>query len=159
MSADLLAIYLTDHLAGATAGATRMRRLAEHERAADDGEALAAIADEIEQDRDTLRDILAVAEVSPRWYKAATAWLAEKAGLLKTNGRLIRRSPLTSVVELEVMRMGVTGKLSLWEALSRTELRERFDFERLAKRATAQLDGLQAAHAMRAGVVGQREVE
>ena len=32
MSDDLLAIYLTDHLAGATGGSNRMRSLADHER-------------------------------------------------------------------------------------------------------------------------------
>ena len=36
MPGDLLASYLTDHLAGATLGTRRMRRLAEHERAAPD---------------------------------------------------------------------------------------------------------------------------
>ena len=156
MTADLLAVYLTDHLAGATAGSKRMRRLAEHERSAADGELLAAIATEIEHDRATLNEVLDAAHVSPRWYKTATAWLAEQAGLLKTNGRLVRRSPLTSVVELEAMRMGVTAKLALWEALSQTDLGDRFDFDRLIDRARRQLEGLSAAHAARAAVVGQR---
>ena len=156
MSDDLLSVYLTDHVAGAAAGSKRMRRLAEHEQSASDGTMLALIATEIEEDRRTLHDILAAAHVSPRWYKTATAWLAEQAGLLKTNGRLVRRSPLTSVVELEFMRMGVTGKLALWESLQQTELRDRFDFDELLQRAKRQLDGLQTAHHARASVIGQR---
>ena len=156
VSDDLLSIYLTDHFAGATAGSKRMRRLAEHEQSASDGAMLALIATEIEEDRRTLHDVLAAAHVSPRWYKTTTAWLAEQAGLLKTNGRLVRRSPLTSVVELEFMRMGVTGKLALWESLQQTELRDRFDFDELLERARRQLDSLQAAHHARASVIGRR---
>jgi hypothetical protein len=156
MSGDLLAIYLSDHLAGATAGSQRMRRLAEHERRAADGATLAAIATEIDEDRQTLITILEAANVSPRWYKAAAAWLAEQAGLLKTNGRLLRRSPLTSVVELELMRMGVTGKLALWESLMHTQLRDRFDFDSLIERANKQLQGLRSAHDARASIVAQR---
>ena len=159
MSDDLLAIYLTDHLAGATAGSKRMRRLADHEQSAADGTTLAAIAAEIQQDRQTLNEILAATQVSPRWYKTTTAWLAEQAGLLKTNGRLVRRSPLTTVVELEYMRMGVTGKIALWESLKQTELGDQFDFDELLERASRQLRALQVAHHVRASVISQRAAE
>lgn len=157
MSDDLLAIYLTDHLAGATAGCKRMRRLAEQERAASDGAALEAVATEIEHDRQTLEAVMAAADVSPRWYKTVAARLAEGVGLIKTNGRLVRRSPLTSVVELEMMRMAVTGKAALWETLRHTDLSDRFDFDELIERALRQRHTLETAHQRRAGVVGQRQ--
>lgn len=156
MSGDLLAVYLTDHLAGATAGSSRMRRLAEHERSASDGAELDQVAAEIEEDRQTLDQILTAAGVSPPWHKTVSAWLAERVGLLKANGRLVRRSPLTSVLELELMRMAVTGKASLWEALKHTDLRNQFDFDGLLERATGQLRRLEAAHDLRASIVGQR---
>ena len=156
MPDDLLSIYLTDHLAGATAGSRRMRRLADHERTASDSSALHTIASEIEQDRQTLVAILAAAGVSPRWYKTAPAALAERIGLLKTNGRLIRRTPLTSVLELELMRMAVTGKTALWESLKHTRLRDDFDFEGLLTRAARQLQGLEAAHQLRVSVLDER---
>jgi len=155
MSDDLLAIYLTDHLAGATGGSNRMRSLADHERSASDGALLATIAAEIEQDRRTLIRILAAAHVTPRRYKMATAWLMERDGRLKFNGSL-RRSPLTSVLELEFLRMGVTGKIALWESLRHTDLRDEFDFDELLARATRHLQGLEAAHDRRASIVGQR---
>jgi hypothetical protein len=142
MPADLLASYLTDHLAGATIGSRRMRRLAEHERSAPDGTTLAAIATEIEQDRETLRRILDAAGVRRPRSKVAIAWVAERVGLLKSNGRLFRRTPLTSVVELEMMQMAVTGKRALWEALARTELADRFDVDGLIIRAEQHLKGL-----------------
>jgi hypothetical protein len=156
---DLLAIYLTDHLAGATAGSARMRRLADHESSASDGAALATIAFDIEQDQQTLKTILVAIDVSPRWYTSAGAWLVERVGLLKTNGRLIRRSPLTSVIELEFMRMGVTGKIALWQSLKHTDLRHQFDFDELLERAIRQLHGLEAAHDLRAPVIGQRTTD
>ena len=132
MSDDLLAIYLTDHLAGATGGSNRMRSLADHERSSSDGAVLATIASEIEQDRRTLIRILAAAQVTPRRYKMAAAWLVERAGLLKSNGSF-RRSPLTSVLELEFLRMGVTGKIALWESLRQTDLRRRVRLRRAAR--------------------------
>ncbi len=158
MSDDLLAIYLTDHLAGATGGSNRMRSLADHERSASDGATLATIASEIEQDRQTLIRVLDAAGVSPRRYKMAAAWLVEHAGLLKSNGSF-RRSPLTSVIELEFLRMGVTGKIALWESLQHTDLRAEFDFDELLERAKRHLRGLEAAHDRRASVVGQRSAE
>ena len=156
MSDDLLAIYLTDHLAGATGGSNRMRSLADHERSASDGALLATIASEIEQDRRTLIRILAAAHVTPRRYKMATAWLIERAGRLKFNGSL-RRSPLTSVLELEFLRMGVTGKIALWESLRHTDLRDEFDFDELLARGHSTPAGTRGRpRPPRASIVGQR---
>lgn len=156
MPDELLAIYLTDHLAGANAGSARMRRLADHEASASDAATLAAIASQIEEDRETLQAILVDCGVAPRWYKSAIAWIAERIGLLKTNGRVVRRSPLTSVVELEFMRMAVTGKMALWQALKHTAVRHEFDLDELLERAVWQLHGLEAAHELRASIVGRR---
>ncbi len=157
MEHDLLAIYLTDHLAGAAAGSRRVRRLADAERASDDGLALRRVADEIDEDRETLVVLMRVEGVAPRRYKAVVARIAEAAGLLKRNGTLVRRSPLTSVVELEALLMGVTGKHALWDALQHTELTERHDFGSLKDRADRQLKVLRDAHTRRAGVLSRRE--
>ena len=85
-------------------------------------------------------------------FPGARAWI----GLLKTNGRLVRRSPLTTVVELEYVRMGVTGKVALWESLKQTELGDQFDFDELLERASRQLKALQVAHHVRASVIGRQ---
>jgi hypothetical protein len=50
-------------------------------------------------------------------HKHVAAWLAEKIGRLKFNGALVRRSPLTPLVELEVLAIGIQGKLALWRTL------------------------------------------
>jgi hypothetical protein len=157
MSADLLAIYLSDHLAGATAGSRRMRRLAEAERDASDAAELSRVADEIEEDRATLLSVMNSVGATPQWYKTALAQVGERAGLLKLNGAVFHRSPLTSVVELEAIRMGVIGKHSMWSALRHTDLRTSFDFDDLIQRAERQLQVIVDAHGRRASVVAQRD--
>ena len=41
----------------------------------------------------------------------------ELIGRLKANGRFRQRSPLSNVVELELLALGIMGKRKLWEAL------------------------------------------
>jgi hypothetical protein len=52
-----------------------------------------------------------------RHYKIYAAWIGEKAGRLKLNGHLISRSPLSSLEELEMLRLGVEGKAAGWRTL------------------------------------------
>ena len=47
--------------------------------------------------------------VPVRAYKPGFAWLGEKAARLKLNGRLLARSPLSSLEEVEMLRLGVEG--------------------------------------------------
>nr|WP_239148871.1 hypothetical protein [Streptomyces sp. SID12501] len=56
--------------------------------------------------------------VSTDHSKAALGRLSEKAGRLKPNGRLFSRSPLSDVLELESMLLGVQGKTSCWRPLT-----------------------------------------
>ena len=55
--------------------------------------------------------------VPVRHYKAYAAWVGEKAGRLKFNGHLTSRSPLSSLEELEMLRLGVEGKAAGWRTL------------------------------------------
>jgi hypothetical protein len=117
LDAGLLGIYLNDHLAGATAGVELARRLARSEHHSQIGGTLARIAGEIEEDRDTLLEIMGEFGVPVRRYKVYTAWVAEKAARLKLNGRLLDRSPLSTLVELEALRLGVEGKGAGWRSI------------------------------------------
>lgn len=112
-----LRIYLNDHLAGATAGAELARRMAGSQRGATGEQELRRIAGEIAEDRASLLDIMHGLGVPVRRYKVAAGWIGEMAGRLKTNGRVVRRSPLSSLLELEAMRLGVEGKASGWRTL------------------------------------------
>jgi hypothetical protein len=142
----LLDVYLSDHLAGAAAGLELARRMADSQGDPD----LVRIADEIEADRATLRDVMSAVGVSPPRLKVALGWVGEKAGRLKLNDRFFGRSPLSSVIELESLIAGVSGKLQLWRALATIAPGDgrlaRFEFEQLASRAEDQRRRLEDLH-------------
>jgi hypothetical protein len=115
--AELLAIYLNDHLAGATGGLELAKRAAGSNRGTELGEFLERLRDEVEQDRASLVEAMRRLEIGRDRAKIAAGWAAEKAGRLKLNGRLIGYSPLSRVVELEALTLAVAGKLACWRAL------------------------------------------
>ena len=90
---SMLGIYLNDHLAGATAGTELAHRMARSPGDGQDGGTLRRLAAEIAQDRAALLDIMAALGIKVRRYKVGAAWIGEKAGRLKFNGRLFARSP------------------------------------------------------------------
>src|SRR5918995_1929300 len=138
----LLEIYLTDHLAAATAGVALVRRCARSNATNGYGETLRRLAEEIVEDRRTLRGIVAELGFEESKAKNATAWLGEKVGRLKLNGQLRGYSPLSRLLELEALSVGVAGKLALWEALqSLPDVARRlgaFDLNELRERAQRQ---------------------
>jgi hypothetical protein len=136
----LLAIYLHDHLAGATAGVELARRARASNRGTKVGEALEGISAEIEADRATLERVMEHLEVKRNRAKVAGAWVAEKLGRLKLNGRLSGYSPLSRLVELEMLHIAITGKIQLWQALAETQGARltQFDLQGLTERAESQ---------------------
>ena len=114
---SMLGIYLNDHLAGATAGTELAHRTARSHRDGKNGATLRRLAAEIAQDRAALLDIMIALGVKVRRYKVGAAWVGEKAGRLKFNGRLFARSPLSNLEELEMLRLGVEGKAAGWRTL------------------------------------------
>ncbi|MFJ8636588.1 hypothetical protein [Streptomyces sp. NPDC093568] len=115
--AAYLGIYLNDHLAGATAGTDRARHLARSDGNTTIVEVLGPIADEIAEDRASLIRIMRRLGVPVRHYKVYAGRAAERVGRLKSNGHLVRRSPLSTLWELEALRLGVEGKAAAWETL------------------------------------------
>ena len=113
----LLEIYLADHAAAATAGAALARRAAQNNSTNAYGHFLNGLSAAIEEDRRSLQQIIAQLGFQESRSKEAAAWLGEKAGRLKLNGRLREYSPLSRVLELEALSVGVAGKLALWESL------------------------------------------
>jgi len=149
----LLAIYLNDHLAGSTAGTELAKRAAGSNRGSDYGQFLDELARELAEDRQSLIEIMRALGVGVDRLKMLGAWGAEKAGRLKPNGRLFEYSPLSRVVELEGLALGINGKLALWRALDRLspghpELAN-FDLAALAARAESQLERVEP-HRLRA---------
>lgn len=114
-----LATYLNDHLAAATGAVQVARRAAAANRGTPYGETLALLAEEIEEDRQALALIMRRLGIGPDRVKTSLAWSAEKLGRLKLNGQLTGYSPLSRLEELEILSLGVEGKLLLWQALGR----------------------------------------
>jgi hypothetical protein len=129
---DLLGVYLNDHLAGATAGLELARRIAISRDRPFLGEAMDQIATGVAEDRSALLDVMWRLGLPPRRYKVYAGWAAEKAARLKPNRHVVRRSPLSSVVELEALCLGVEGKAAMWRVLRKLADRdERLDAARL----------------------------
>jgi hypothetical protein len=137
-----LTTYLNDHLAGATAGLDLARRAASNNEGTPYGRVLAEIAGEIEGDREALEEVMARLSVSRDRVKVMGGWAAEKLGRFKLNGSLLSYSPLSRLLEIEGLALGVEGKLSLWQSLKVTygddpRLRG-VDLEALIERARSQ---------------------
>lgn len=143
----LLATYLNDHLAGATAGLELARRSAANNRGTPLGRFLDDLAQEIDEDRDALLALMGELQIGTDRMKVFSGWAVEKLGRLKPNGRLLSYSPLSRLLELEGLMLGVRGKLALWQALQTIEgtrgpLAEA-DLASLSRRAEHQLKGLE----------------
>lgn len=148
-----LAIYLNDHLAGATGGVELARRLRASNRGNDVfGQPLDRICVEIEEDRATLERVIDRLGFSQSRVKPAAAWVAEKLGRLKLNGRLRGYSPLSRVLELEGLLFGITGKMALWETLADLEGVEclEIDFAQMSARAAEQRSAVDDLHRLAA---------
>lgn len=153
--ADRLAIYLNDHLAAATGAVELSRRAANSNHNNDFGAVLDELARAIRDDRELLVDVMTRLAIKPDRIKGSSAWLAEKLGRLKLNGELTRYSPLSRLEELELLELGVAGKLGCWDALQRAladdpRLRG-VDLPAAIKRARAQRTSLQRLRRRSAG--------
>ncbi|MEV7510240.1 MULTISPECIES: hypothetical protein [unclassified Streptomyces] len=114
---SFLGIYLNDHLTGANAGVALLRRAARAHRGGPFGASLVSLAEDVAQDRASLRALMDALGVPVLRTRAVAGRIAERAGLLRFNGRLLSRSPLSDVMELEAMLVGVEGKAACWRSL------------------------------------------
>lgn len=113
----MLGIYLNEHLTGATSGAELAWRLARREGEWAGNGKLERLAEEIEQDREALLGIMSALGEPVGLLETWAGWVAGKLGRFKPNGRVVARSPLSRVVDLEAMRLGVEGKVAAWRTL------------------------------------------
>jgi hypothetical protein len=127
-----LATYLNDHLAGATGVLALVRRAASENDGSELGDFLSELGEEIAADREALKGIMAALGVRTDPLKIAAAKVAERVGRLKPNAQLRGYSPLSPLVELEVLRLGIHGKLAMWRALGEVAGTPPLDAERLA---------------------------
>ena len=158
-----LGIYLRDHLAAAVAGLELAGRIHDREREGALGPELETLFEAISADRRTLEQVMEKLDVSASSVKNSAAWLSEKLGrIMKFNGRIVGRSPLAPVYELEGLAMGVRGKRALWESLKTSHVQSElsdFDFDELISRADAQMELIQELHGLVAEHAFSKEVE
>jgi hypothetical protein len=144
-----LGIYLNDHLAGAIAGSELAKRAARNNEGTPLGAFLDRLTTDIDEDRRALETLMNDLGIKKDLVKDAAAWMAEKVGRLKLNGRLVGYSDLSRLVELEGLSLGVEGKLAMWRNLGR--VRQRYpalkdtDIQELIQRAEAQRRELEEA--------------
>ena len=148
MSADeSLAIYLNDHLAGSAAG----RDLAEKIRSKNSGTPLGSFMDDlvhqIEEDRDTLADLIRKLQVEQSPLKQVGGSVLEKLSRIVFDVRARESQELSRLVELEMLSLGIEGKRALWRALQAIENKGHrlpaIDIDRLIDRAQKQREGVE----------------
>jgi hypothetical protein len=103
-----LSLYLRDHHAASAGGVALARRTLGPRH---------TITQQIARDRKTLEGVMRQLNVPSSASKVALIRMAERLGRLKLNGKLFTRSPLSRIVELEVLLVGIRGKEALWTAL------------------------------------------
>ncbi len=99
---------------------------------------LKRVASEIRQDLDRLEEIMRRLGVKPDRAKDTLARVAERLGRVKPNGRLLRRSRLSDLLELETLVVGITGKQALWLSLREVPTIPIEELDQLLERAKDQ---------------------
>ncbi|TNM38555.1 hypothetical protein FHP29_15075 [Nocardioides albidus] len=150
MGDEVLHGYLQHHWVGSTAGVSLFRRVARTHGIPAVAEALGRLADEVAQERETMRRVMHDVGTSPSTIGAAAARVGAELGRFKPNGRILTRSPLTDLLEIEALRIAVFGKRSGWQVM-RTVADDdpRLDpalFDDLVARSERQLETLAELH-------------
>lgn len=146
----LLGLYLSDHLAGATAGLGRIERMAKDFADTPVRDQLEGLVVEVRRERELLTGLIHDLGSRQRRQRQAAAWLAEHAGRLKLNGRWLSRSPMTLVLESELMRAAVLAKIGGWQTLEELAPQlglEQSTFTRLVTTGRTQIETLDRVHA------------
>ena len=110
-----LATYLHDHLAGANFAVELLQNLQQQHSDHETGAFAATILAEVQEDRKVLERIIQNIGESHFDAKDALAWLGEKVSRVKlSNGQ---PDDLSTFEALEMLDLGIAGKVSLWRAL------------------------------------------
>ena len=114
---NLLGIYLNDHRAGSVAGIELAKRTLGNNEGTEYEAFLAQLLEDVQEDAAALDRIMERSGTPRSPVKPGLAWAAEKVGRLKLNGALTGYSPLSRLIELEGLKLGIEGKLCLWRSL------------------------------------------
>jgi hypothetical protein len=113
-----LAVFLNDHLAAAAGGRALAVRAARAVAPSPYRAALEAAAGALADQHAAFRRLLAGHGLTERRGKQWLAVAGERAGRLKLNGKLLRPSPLSRLVELEGVLLSLEACRQAWSALA-----------------------------------------
>jgi hypothetical protein len=113
-----LAIYLNDHLAGATGALELMTDLAEAHAGTPVGDSLRQLHDEIEAERQELERLIDRLDISVSAPRRMGAWLGEKLAYLKMQVDDKTTGAMRLFEGLEALALGIQGKRGLWRVLA-----------------------------------------
>ncbi|MCT1597866.1 NAD-dependent epimerase/dehydratase family protein [Corynebacterium sanguinis] len=114
---ELLEHYLANHLTGARGAVERLDKMTMNYQDTPVFAQIARVAREIRADRDFLEILTRKFGFNPKPAQGALAWAGERFGRFKPNGRVAQRSPMALLLEAEMMRSAVVGKIGGWEVL------------------------------------------
>lgn len=112
MNLENLTQYLKDHLAGSVAALQLMEHLIAGYADQPEAEQMQTLKTEVEADQQQLKRLLDRLGQTEGGIKKAGAWLAEKLLEVKTGS-----GDLGLLESLEVLILGIEGKLRLWRSL------------------------------------------
>ena len=144
-----LAIYLRNHDAAAQAGVELFRRAERNQRDRPYGQELAELRAEVEQDARMLRQVLRAEGIQPDRAQSALLRLGERVARLKPNGSVLRRAPLSDLIEVEGLLDAVRAKGAGWQALTpipAARWRDEVDPAKYYDRAMSQAERLNTIH-------------
>lgn len=144
---EQLSTYLNDHLGGASAGVEMARKLHDEIQGEPEAEVLGRLPEEIEEDLQTLRDLIDAVGAANHPLKQAAGWVAEKAHRLGIAEPRTGSPHLSRMLQAETLALGVEGKRCLWLALSEVASAHSqlaaVDLQRLLDRAADQRQRLE----------------
>lgn len=109
--------YLNDHRAGATGAIHLIRRMVESGDVPTPRPFLEELADRVEQDLRTLEDVMERLDISRDAARAAAGWVGENVSRLRLSPAVTGSDHLSHLLELEMVSMGIQGKVMLWQSL------------------------------------------
>lgn len=162
-SNELLGHYLNDHLAGSVAGRDLAEKLESGNAGTPLGLAMSDLVADIKADQVALESLMEQLGVDKSRLKQTGGWVAEKLTRVRFSHRITGSEALSRLMQLEMLCIGVAGKLALWKALREVsgsrpgtlgaglQHSDMVDLDRLVHRAQDQLERLEN-HRLKAAV-------
>ena len=142
-----LDVYLNDHLAGSAAAVELVARIRDNNPGTPLATHMEGLGSEIEQDRDTLAEVMTRLGVVRSTPKQVAGKVLETLSRLRLNERITGSADVTRLLELETLSLGIEGKLLLWRSLSQVAAARpdlaAFDLAAFATRAVSQRAGVE----------------